>query len=202
LGEYIHDVLDVPPIYGTDVAYFRQRAPLVGVVDLWIRNSHADSGEQYSDISWASSPDILIYVPPYDGIPDFQPVFDYPNHVWAVVRNRGNRAVDGVFVRYFWADPATGLAPTDWHLITGTAEHPNPVGPISVPDNANIQAPFVEWTPIANPTEQCLLAVVYINDYPIDSDNPDPLVYPFEVPWDNNIGQRDVFIGAHFLIDQ
>jgi hypothetical protein len=39
-----------------------------------------------------------------------------------------------------------------------------------------------------------LLAIAHINDDPQDSDNPDPLVYPFEIPWDNNIAQRNVHI--------
>ena len=39
-----------------------------------------------------------------------------------------------------------------------------------------------------------LLAIAYINDNPQDSNNPDPLVYPFEIPWDNNIAQRNVHV--------
>lgn len=200
-AEYIHLPLDVPAIYGTNLAYFRQKAPLRGdvsetgkIADLWIKDSPGDDGEQYSRAPWWTSPDILVDVPPYDGNPDLNPVFDHPNRVWAVVHNRTNQRVEGVYVRYYWANPAAGLAPSNWNLIPGTPGHPNPAGPVSIDGNSSTEAPYVEWTPTAAPAHQCLLAIAYINDNPQDSDNPDPLVYPFEIPWDNNISQRNVHV--------
>jgi hypothetical protein len=193
-AEYIHLPLDVPNSYGTNLAYFRQKAPLIGVADLWIKDSPTDNGEQFSGAPWWISPDILVDVPPYDGIPDANPVFDNPNRVWAVVRNRSNIQANNVYIRYYWADPAAGLSPADWHLILGTAGHPNPAGPINIPGNSSTEAPYVEWTPEAAPAHQCLLAIAYVNDDPKDSNNPDPLVYPFDIPWDNNIAQRNVHI--------
>ena len=194
MAEYIHDPLDVPEIYGTNLAYFRQHAPLIGVADLWIKDSPVDIGEQYSGAPWWTSPDILVDVPPYDGNPDINPVFNEVNRVWSRVWNRSNLPVENLYVRYYWADPAAGLPPSSWHLIPGTLGHPNPAGPIIIPGYSSIEAPYVEWTPTITPAHQCLLAIAYINDDPRDSDNRDPLVYPFDIPWDNNIAQRNVHV--------
>lgn len=193
-GEYFHPPTIVPTSYGTDLAYFRQQSPLKGVADLWIRDSPNDDGEQFSHMPWWTSPDILVDVPPYDSIPDLNPKFQVVNRVWTRIQNRSNLAVQNMYVRYYWADPAAGLPPSSWHLIPGTAAHPNPAGPLAIQAYDTIDAPYVEWTPSAAPAHQCLLAICYINDDPADSDNPDPIVYPFDIPWENNIGQRNVHI--------
>ncbi len=201
LGEYIHLPDDVPASYGTDLAYFRQKAPVLGdaaeaniIGDLWMMDSPSDTGEQGRRAPWWTSPDILVDVPPYDGVPDLNPVFDHPNRVWGLLRNRGNQRIDNVYVRFYWADPNAGLPPSAWNLIAATAGHPNPVGPISINAGAGVETDYVEWTPTAAPAHQCLLAIACVNDNPLDSSNPDPLVYPFEIPWDNNIAQRNVHI--------
>lgn len=195
-GEYIHEPLcpDLPSVYGSNVAYFRQNAPLDGIADLWIKDSPTDNGEQFPGSPWWTSPDILVDVPPYDGTPDENPAFDETNRVWTVVQNRSSEPVEEFYVRYYWADPAAGLAPADWHLIPETPGHPNPAGPLRVDGHSRVEAPYVEWIPTAAPAHQCLLAVAYIHDDPTDSFNPDPLVYPFDVPWDNNIAQRNVHV--------
>ena len=200
-AEFIHVPLDVPSIYGANLAYFRQKAPLRGdvaetnkIADLWIKDSPGDDGEQYSGAPWWSSPDILVDVPPYDGAPDINPAFDHVNRVWARVRNRINQAIDNVYVRYYWADPSAGLAPSNWQLIPGTPGHPNPAGPLSVGPNSSAEADFVEWTPTAAPAHQCLLAIAHIDDDPRNSNNPCPISYPFGVPWDSNISQRNIHI--------
>ncbi len=194
LGEYFHTPSNVPGSYGTDMAYFRQQAPLNGVADLFVRDSPGDDGEQFSHAPWWTSPDILVDVPPYDGVPDVNPKFSQANRVWARLANRADIDAQNVYVRYYWADPAAGLPPNAWHLITGTAAHPNPVGPLTVPAHGSIDVPYVEWTPSAAPAHQCLLAIAYFNDDFADSDNPDPIVYPFDIPWENSIGQRNVHV--------
>jgi len=193
-AEYLHLPADVPPIYGTNRAYFRQMLPLRGVADLWIKDSPGDDGGQHSPAPWWTSPDILLDAPPHDGVPDASPAFGQPNRVWTRIANRCNVAATNVYVRYYWADPSAGLPASAWNLIPGTPGHPNPAGPFTVPANATIDAPYVEWTPSAAPAHQCLLAVACINDDPRDSANPDPLVFPFDVPWENAIGQRNVHI--------
>lgn len=192
-SEKFHAPYDVPGIYGTEHAYFRQHSPLRGISDLFIKDSPIDTGEQYNASPFWTSPDIIVDAPPY-GSTDVNPTFGVPNRVWVNVHNRTDEAIDNVYVRYYWADPSAGLPPNGWHLIPGSSGHPNPAGPFSIPGMAQSQAPYVEWTPTAAPAHQCLLAMAYINDDPKDSNNPDPLVYPFDVRWDNNIGQRNVTV--------
>lgn len=198
-AEYIHAPLDVPESYGTQLAYFRQHSPLRGqegvanrIADLWIRDSPADNGQQGRRAPWWTSPDILVDAFPFDGNPDVNPVYDHPNRIWAVVRNRTNQRVDNVYVRFYWADPSTGLPAASWNLIPSIPGHANPVGPLSINPNASVETGYVEWTPSAAPSHQCLLAIAYVNDDPRDVNNPDPLVYPFDIPFDNNIAQRNV----------
>jgi hypothetical protein len=199
MAEYVHDPLDsyITPSYGTDLAYFRQHSPLRGVGDLWLRDAIDDPGEQYSRSLWAS-PDILVDAPPY-GTFDGNPVFGVANRVVTEVHNRSNVDIASVRVRYYWADPHAGFAPSNWQLIPGTLSQPNPTNPFVVPAGSSVQAPYVEWTPVpvpdvADPAHQCLLAIAFVNDDPRDSTNPNPLVYPFDIRWDNNIAARNVHV--------
>ena len=200
MGEYVHIPLEpyITPYYGTNLAYFRQHAPLKGIIgDLWVMGTPGDTGEQYGDTGW-TSPDIIVDAPPYGSV-DVNPVFGVVNRVWAEVRNRSEATISDARVRYYWADPYAGFAASNWQLIPGTASHPNPTNTFSVPGYSSVTAPYVEWTPAAvpgvpDPAHQCLLAVVYVNDDPQDSTNPDPIVYPFDIRWDNNIAARNVHV--------
>lgn len=199
MGEYVHIPLEpyITPYYGTNLAYFRQVAPLKGLGDLWIRDANNDLGEQYSYSLW-SSPDILVDAPPYGSV-DLNPAFGEVNRVWAQVHNRSNAAIANVRVRYYWADPHAGFAASNWQLIPGTTGHPNPTNTFTVPANSSAQAPYVEWTPVpvpgvSDPAHQCLLAIAFVNDDPQDSSNPNPIVYPFLIRWENNIAARNVHV--------
>lgn len=191
-AEYVHDPLDVPSSYGTRLAYFRQLAPLGGIGDLWIRDARDDNGEQYSYSQWAS-PDILVEWPKYDSA-DVDKSLETPRRVCVWVFNRGDREITNVKVRYYWAIENAGTDPSSWHLITPTTEHPNPTESFTVPAYSGTLADYVYWTPLPQPSHQCLIAVAYVNDDPTDSDNPDPIVYPFNVPWDNNIAALNVMV--------
>jgi hypothetical protein len=192
LAEYIHKPLEVPSIYGINLAYFRQIYPLKGIGDLWIKDSISDTGEQYSAAQWAS-PDINVDAPPYGG-EDVSPVFGQVNRVWTVVRNRSNKTIQNVIVRYYWTDPSVGVAPSKWNLIPSKLGHENPTKPFAVPANSWVEAPYVEWTPSVAKAHQCLMAIAYVNDDPKDSKNPDPIVYPFEMAWDSNMAARNVHV--------
>jgi hypothetical protein len=197
MGEYIHDPLDVPSIYGTNLAYFRQHSPLTGIGDLFIHDSSFDTGEQGSPYLWAS-PDILVDAPPY-GSADGNPIFGAVNRVSANVYNRSDAPITGVRVRYYWNDPHVGFSPGSWQMIPASPGHPNPTDPFDVPANDVVEAPYVDWTPqpvpgVADPAHQCLLAVSYVNDDPKDTYNSDPMVYPFEIAWENNLAARNVHI--------
>lgn len=199
MGEYIHIPLDphITPYYGTNLAYFRQIAPLKGIGDLWIRDANDDNGEQYNHSGW-SSPDIQVDAPPY-GSGSLNPILGQDNHVSVIVHNRSNVDIANARIRYYWVDPNAGFAPSKLNLIPSTAGHPNPTNTFTVPANSSIQAPYVDWIPGCLPagedtSHQCLFAIVYVNDDPKDSDNPDPLVYPFDILWDNNIAARNVTV--------
>ncbi|MBI4888974.1 MAG: hypothetical protein HY821_00025 [Acidobacteria bacterium] len=197
LAEYIHDPLTVPVSYGTNLAYFRQNSPLRGIGDLFVHDASTDTGEQVSPNLWAS-PDIAVDAPPYGSV-DVNPVFGQVNRVWAVVYNRGTKDITTARVRYYWANPYAGFASANWQLIPATAGHPNPTNVFTVAAGGSATAPYVEWTPqpvmgVPDPAHQCLLAITYVNDDPTDSSNPDPIVYPFDISWDNNICARNVHI--------
>lgn len=167
MAEYIHDRLDVPSIYGTNLAYFRQVAPLRGTGDLWIKDAPLDNGQQCNVYLW-TSPYIIVDAPPY-GSPDLNPRFSTENHVWTMVENRSDTAVENVRVRYYWANPTVGFAPSAWHLIPTGAGFENPTSPFTVPAYSTVQAPAVKWTPAIADAHQCLLAIAYVNDDPKDS---------------------------------
>jgi hypothetical protein len=200
MGEYVHIPLHlyITP-YGTNLAYFHQHSPLKGIIgDLWLKDSGSDAGGQYSGSPWWTSPDIIVDAPPY-GLVDVNPKFGVVNYVGAVVHNRSEAAIANARVRYYWANPYAGFAPSNWKLIPGTAGHLNPTNTFTVPGYSSVTAPYVEWVPmpvpgVPNPAHQCLLAVVYVNDDPRDSNNPEPIVYPFDIPWDNNITLRNVTV--------
>jgi hypothetical protein len=202
MAEYVHAPTD-PYIYnedayGTNLAYFRQHGPLRGIIgDLWIMDANNDNGQQYSNSLWAS-PDILVDAPPYGSV-DVNPVFGKVNRVWAMVQNRSDADITTARVRYYWANPFAGFAPSNWQLIPGTVGHPNPTNTFTVAGNSSATAPFVEWVPVPqagvpDQAHQCLLAIAFVNDDPKDSSNPDPIVYPFNIRWDNNIAARNVHI--------
>jgi hypothetical protein len=200
-AEYVHDprhpYIFTDAVYGTNLAYFRQTAPLQGLGDLWIRDAASDSGEQRSPNGW-ESPDIMVDAPPFGSV-DVNPVFGVVNRVSAMVHNRGDVPIANAHVRYFWADPFAGFAPSQWQLIPGTALHPNPTNGFAAPANSSVEAPYVEWTPAPvpgaiDPAHQCLLAVAFVNDDPQDSACPDQIVYPFDILWDNNVAARNVHI--------
>jgi hypothetical protein len=201
MAEYVHEpthpYIYQDNVYGRSLAYFRQVAPLKGVGDLWIEDATDDNGEQYSYSQWVS-PDILVDAPPYGSV-DVNAVFGKINRVSAAVRNRSDTDISNARVRYYWANPFAGFAPSNWQLIPATAGHPNPTDLFAVPANSSVQAPYVEWIPapvprVPDPAHQCLLAIAFVNDDPTDSTNPDPLVYPFEIAWDNNIAARNVHV--------
>lgn len=199
MAEYVHVPLHpyITPYYGTNLAYFRQTQPLLGLGNLWIRDAYDDNGEQYSQSLWAS-PDILVDAPPYGSV-DVNPVFGDVNRVSVRVNNLGDLDIANVRVRYYWANPYAGFAPSNWQLIPAAPGRPNPTSPFTVPALASAEAPYVEWIPapvpgVPDPAHQCLLAIAYVNDDPKDSANPDPLVYPFDIIWENNIACRNVHV--------
>jgi hypothetical protein len=195
-GEWIHLYNDpqITSAWGGTMRYFRKYVPFKGLADVWMKDHASDNGEQYSADYYWGSPDIKIDVPGYDGRPDPDPVAHVRNRVWVRLRNRGDVTAEGIFVKYYWGDPSLGLDPAGWHPIPSTDDHPNPAGPLTIEGESSLEAPYVEWSPEAAPAHQCLMAIAYATDDPRNVHDPDPIVYPFNVPWDNNIAQRNVTV--------
>lgn len=187
LGEYLHPPLVAPPSYGTDITYWRIHTHLEGRAVLVIKDSNLDTGFQSSPTPpFGVSPDIWVDND-LDGNPDPNPIPNQTNHVYARVRNNGTVAISNIETRFYWADPSGGFSPSDWNLI-GTITLP------SIAANSEAIAGPVSWTPQPAPTDPCLLVIANGGDGIIDNYEPDPIVYPFNVRWENCIALKIVHL--------
>lgn len=162
-------------------------------VDLFIRDSTADTGAQPSGVPHWTSPDIWVR---NDGSaadnPELghqAPINGQPNYLYVRVGNRGSLPVAAgtARVRLLRCDPGTGMIwPRDF----------TPVGELTLgaaiaPGTSARIGPFT-WTP-AIVDHECLIAIV---SAPGDSAVPDilgsELNHGLLVRYDNNVGQRNV----------
>jgi zinc metalloprotease ZmpB len=162
-------------------------------VDVYIDDGR--NGEyQYQHNFWNNT-DIWNRLSADGGLTHETPVVGQTNYLYVRVKNRGTQAANGVVVRGFHCRPATGLVwPDDWQP-TATAQL-SPSGPIPA-GGQTIVGPF-EWMPEVIGHE-CLLMYVSATG---DISNADPAstlpcaMGPIPhwrlVPFDNNIGQRNV----------
>lgn len=128
------------------------------------------------------------------------PLLDVTNYLFVRVKNRGTETANNVVVKAYHCRPSTGLVwPDDWQAMV-TAELP--AGTIAS-GGETVVGPF-EWVPEVEGHE-CLLASVSADGvgnvgdpgyYPGDPSNADTVNDPIPhwrlVPFDNNIGQRNV----------
>jgi hypothetical protein len=123
------------------------------------------------------------------------PILGVTNYMYVKVKNRGTQTANNVVVYAYHCRPGAGLVwPDDWQAMI-TASLPAS-GPISS-GGETIVGPF-EWVPAVEGHE-CLLAVVSATG---DVSNADaasglpsaagPIPHWRLVPFDNNIGQRNV----------
>ncbi len=185
LGEYLHPPLTVPPNYGTEITYWRC-TPLQGRARLFLKDSSADDGSQCSPEPYWDSPDIWVDSN-LDGNADEYPIINQANHVYAQVRNEGTESITNVQIRFYWGDPTGDIPASDWNLI-GTFTILNLAG------NSTVVAGPVTWVPLGGSTQQCLFVIAVGGDDILDSSEPDPIVYPFNVRWENCIGMRNVTV--------
>ncbi len=116
------------------------------------------------------------------------PLLDETNYLYVRVKNRGTATATNVLVKAYHCRPSTGLVwPDDWQTME-TAELP---APNILSGGEAIVGPF-EWIPEVEGHE-CLLASVSADG---DASNADTVNGPVPhwrlVPFDNNIGQRNV----------
>ncbi|MHA2394175.1 MAG: hypothetical protein ACXAEX_19750 [Promethearchaeota archaeon] len=52
----------------------------------------------------------------------------------------------------------------------------------------------MSWVPARLPQHQCLLVIANGGDSIVITGEPDPIVYPFNVRWENSVGMKNVFV--------
>ena len=123
------------------------------------------------------------------------PIIGVANHAYVRVKNRGTQSADNVIVAGYHTKPASGLTwPDDWIPMTPPPSLPARSIP---PLGSTIVGPFV-WTP-QFVGHECILMIASADG---DKPNTDPsTLLPCAtgptphwhlVPFDNNIGQRNV----------
>lgn len=159
---------ETKPTSVTDVAFY----------DVYIGDNLTDIGATPTE-QWWESPDIIVRNQD-DGIRRHQdPILGQTNYVYVRVKNIGSTTMDaGIGV--YWHEPATAIRCGGWAPIAG----PLPTGTLAPGESSWIKTTWVP--PIEGHT--CLFAVVSSED--------DPMTYECDVPWDNNLAQRNVDIVA------
>ncbi|MGA8499350.1 MAG: hypothetical protein WB764_27975 [Xanthobacteraceae bacterium] len=161
-------------------------------VDVYIDDGRG--GEYaYLQAFWNNA-DIWNRNSPDGGTAHDPPIVGVANYAYVRVKNRGTQTADNVAVSGYHADPATGLNwPNDWAAMTTASL---PAGSI-VSGGSTIVGPFA-WTPQFL-GQECMLMIASADG---DLPNTDPSTgLPCArgptphwrlVPFDNNIGQRNV----------
>ena len=166
-------------------------------IDLFVRDSSADTGGRPSPTPQSTSPDIWVrnasiadgddpelgHQPPINGVPNF---------VYVRVHNRGTAAVpaSAATVRLFRGDPGSGMVwPTDFQ----------PLGSLTIDatvlDGGSVRVGPFSWTPRLV-GHDCLLAIASApGDHAIPDVFPGPVHHDLLVRFDNNVGQRTVTPG-------
>ncbi|MFC9918695.1 hypothetical protein [Agromyces binzhouensis] len=155
-------------------------------VDVYIDDGRA--GEyQYQANHW-SCQDMWVRRSPDGGTTHEQPIVGVTNYMYVRVKNRGTQTADGVRVDAYHALPGSGLTfPGDWTPMTT----PTLTGPSIATGGSAIVGPFT-FVP-TQVGHECLLAIAHATGDPgNDTTITGPIPEHRLVPFDNNIGQRNV----------
>ena len=174
-------------------------------VDLFIRDSPADTGDQPSPVPHCTSPDIWVRnnPPPADpndpGDPNHgenpddghqPPINNVPNYLYVRVHNRGTQpAPANTFtVEVYHCNPSTAMIwPTDF-----TKMGMQPVQEVIPANGGSVRIGPFPWTPQIV-VHECLLAIVSGNgDHAITDIFSGELEHSLLVRYDNNVGQHNV----------
>ncbi len=177
LGEYIHQPQIVPVSYGTDRTYYRVQ-PLCGKGDAWMADNAADDRLPCAPGTHCASPD--LWVNSHGGTYCEDPIGGQPNNIYVRVHNPDTLPIANALIRVYWCDPNTGIGHDGWHPI-GTI-------PANVaPSTEGVLGPLA-WTPdAAVPDHACLFAIADTGDDPRAAATLDPIVWPYDSVFDNNI---------------
>jgi hypothetical protein len=173
-------------------------------IDVYIRDSSSDNGDEPSGLPHWQSPDIWIRnnPPPADpndpNDPNYgedpeaghqPPINNAPNYLYVRVHNWGFQEAAGLSVKAYRCDPGTGMIWPDHFKFIGDMQVQVPVPPNN---NGSVRVgPFI-WTPKIVDHE-CLLAIVSgPGDHAISDIYSGRLEHSLLVRFDNNLGQRNV----------
>jgi hypothetical protein len=172
-------------------------------VDVYIRDSAADTGGHPSPIPHWSSPDIWVRNNPPPADPndptdpnageDYMaghqaPIVGVPNYMYVRVHNKGSQPGTGFSVDAYHCDPGTGMTWPEHFTLMGTLAVQ---GAIAANGGSVVVGPF-SWTPEVEDHE-CLLAIARGDDDPSIADTVTGSVPHWQlVRFDNNVGQRNV----------
>ena len=170
-------------------------------VDLYIDDGRAGTYSPYLENFWETTDIWNLTAPNPATVPGDHttPVLAVTNYCYVRVRNRGTSTANNVVVRAYHNRPSTMLVwPGDWQSMT-TAELPASGSPaISIPAGGMVTVGPFEWTPTVRGHE-CLLAWATNSDDRANADTASlmpcasgPTPHWRLVPFDNNIGQRNV----------
>lgn len=177
LGEYLHAPHVAPSIYGTDRTYWRA-TPLQGKGEAWVRDNASDDRLPCPPGVLCQSPD--LWLNNSAGTYHEDALGGQPNNVYVRVHNPDTLPIVNAQARVYWADPTTGMPHHLWHPI-GAA-------PVNVPASGQAVTSPVVWTPDSSvPNHPCLFAILDTGDDPCAAATLDPIVWPFDWAFDNNI---------------
>lgn len=149
------------------------------VVDLWVRDSEADTGDIPTSSFW-QSPDIWVRNNNDGGTQHQDPIANQPNTVYMVIRNRGDAASGGNdTAKVYWHEPSLAIKCGDWAEIGAQS--------ISTLSAMGVVTLTFTWTPTRS-GHTCLHGEIVSDE--------DPIINPCDIPWDNNLNQRNVSILA------
>jgi hypothetical protein len=161
-------------------------------VDLYIRDSSADTGVIPSPQLHWESPDIWVRNNLTGDNPDAgheRPICNQPNYMYVRVHNRGTQAATAntFTVEAFHCDPGTGMIWPDHFTTMG-----NMTITQQIPAGGSLRIGPFTWTPVVE-NHECLLAVVHgAADPAIPATLIGSVPHGELVRFDNNVGQRNV----------
>jgi parallel beta-helix repeat protein len=147
-------------------------------IDLWTRDHESDVGNVPAYPFW-QSPDTWVRNADDDDTQHQDPIAGQENWVYMIVRNRGSAPSHGAdTAKVYWHEPSLGIKCGAWAPI-GTQTI------ASTSANTGTQWLKFSWTPTRT-GHTCLFSEIVSDD--------DPVMNPCDIPWDNNLSQRNVDI--------
>jgi hypothetical protein len=165
-------------------------------IDVYVNDQYY--GEYtYTEVFWENTNIWNLLAPnPFTSPADHQtPIVGVTNYAYVLISNRGTKPASNITVSGYHCRPSAGLLwPDDWQAMTTASI--NVAGPLE-PGSSTLVGPF-QWTP-SEIGHECMLMVVSTSG---DLSNADaasglpcatgPTPHWRLVPFDNNIGQRNV----------